>query len=140
MIRTRTPSPEVQKMLDARIQKITGVRGAVVLTEDGLALYWSLYDATTAERRAAVSSSLGSLALSVATDEEAGHVRRTLIEMEDGYFIIARCGLLSFLAVSTRADADLSVVGYELAELTRQLGDVLDAGDRRDAGPGGAPT
>lgn len=140
MIRTRTPNPEIQKMLDARIQKINGVRGAVVLAEDGFPLYWSLYDKDTAERRAAVSSTLGSLALAVATDEAAGHVRRTLIEMEDGYFIIARCGLLSFLAVSTTAGADLSVIGFELAELTRQLGDVLDTGDRRPAGPGGAPT
>ncbi|MEV8424513.1 roadblock/LC7 domain-containing protein [Streptomyces niveus] len=140
MIRTRTPNPEIQKILDARIQKVTGIRGAVVLAEDGLAMYWSLYDEATAERRAAVASSLGSLAVSVATEEEAGHVRRTLIEMEDGYFTIVRCGLLTYLAVSIRADADLGVVGYELTELSLQLGDILDAADRRPPGTGGVPT
>ncbi|MDT0321891.1 roadblock/LC7 domain-containing protein [Streptomyces millisiae] len=132
-------NPEVQRILSERINNIAGVRAAVVLADDGLPRYWSGLEKDDAERRAALSSSLGTIAARIAADEEAGVVKRTLIEMEKGFFVVARCGERSYLAVSARPDANLSVVGYELTLLTKQLATVLDT-DPRQGDQGGPRT
>jgi predicted regulator of Ras-like GTPase activity (Roadblock/LC7/MglB family) len=130
-------NPAVQQILDKQFSNIAGVRGAVVLSEDGLHKYWSLWDEKTAEKRAPLASTLGLLAERTADEEDGGSVRRTLIEMDGGYFIVARCARHSFVAVSARKDADLGRVGYELTLLAQRLATVLDTASRRES-EGGA--
>ncbi|MFD7921237.1 roadblock/LC7 domain-containing protein [Streptomyces sp. NPDC059740] len=132
-------NPEVQKLLDEKIDDIAGVRCAVVLAEDGLPLYWSGFDEETALRRSPLAASLGNLASRVAAEEGGGAVRRTLIEMEGGFFVVARAGSNTFLAVTTKPDANLGHIGYELTLLTKRLGPVLDAEQRPLPAEGGAP-
>jgi predicted regulator of Ras-like GTPase activity (Roadblock/LC7/MglB family) len=133
----RPGNPEIQKILDEKISNIAGVRGAVVYSDDGLALYGSEVEEVFAQRRAAVASSLSALANHIATEEKAGKVKRTLIEMEDGYVIVARCGQRSHLAVSLLDSANLGTVGYEMSLLAARLAPVLDAQQRQPA-PDGA--
>ncbi|MEO3751837.1 roadblock/LC7 domain-containing protein [Streptomyces sp. B6B3] len=131
-----TQNPAVQKLLDEKIRDIAGVRGAVVFSEDGLVLYASGVQEDFAQRRAAVASSLGSIADHVAFEEQAGAVKRTLIDMEEGYVIVARCGQRSQIAVSASHTANLGTVGYELSLLATRLAPVLDA-EQRQPVPGG---
>ena len=129
-------NPAVQEILDKHVDNIAGVRGAVVVSSDGLHLYWSHFDEATAERRAPIGASLGSLARRVAAEEGAGAVRRTMVEMEDGFFIVAHIGQRSSVAVSTKPEVDLGIVGYELTLLAKRLHGVLDAEARHQPAVG----
>ncbi|MFI1013033.1 roadblock/LC7 domain-containing protein [Streptomyces sp. NPDC020965] len=129
----------VQELLDDKVNGIAGVCSAVVVAEDGLALYWSGMAQESADSRAAIVSGLASLAENAAVVDGTGAVLRTLIEMEDGYFMVVRSADTTHLAVSTTRSANLQTVGFELTRLTQQLATVLEAGRRRPAGPGGAP-
>jgi predicted regulator of Ras-like GTPase activity (Roadblock/LC7/MglB family) len=126
-------NPQVQRLLDERMSNIAGLRRVVVFSDDGLALYGSGVDQEFADRIAALASSLGSLSDRIADEEQGGGVKRTLIEMEDGYVVVARCGLRSFLMVSVKRNANLGTVGYELSLLTARLAPVLDAQQRQPA-------
>ncbi|MEV0776322.1 roadblock/LC7 domain-containing protein [Streptomyces sp. NPDC050428] len=133
-------NPQVQQILTKKINNITGVRGAVVIGEDGLAMYWARFPDKTdeeraaIERRAAMASSLHSLAAQVADREASGPVKRLLVDMDGGYFIVAACSDYTALAVSTEQGANLETVGYELAQLTRELAGVLGTEGRRPDG------
>ncbi|AQU70270.1 roadblock/LC7 domain-containing protein [Streptomyces niveus] len=134
-----TPNPAVTELLDSRIELIAGVRAAVVLSADGRHLHWTGgYDEETAERRAPLASALASLALTIAKEENGGTVRRTMLDMDDGYYIVAACGTRTFLALRADPGANLSNVGYELTQLTKQLAGLLDAERRTPTGGGTA--
>ncbi|MGW4200947.1 roadblock/LC7 domain-containing protein [Streptomyces sp. NPDC004726] len=138
-LKKHAPVQAVQELLDAKVGAIAGIRSAVVVSSDGLALYSSGMKERSADSRAAVVSGLASLSDNAAREDGAGAVRRTLIEMEDGYFLIVRSADTTYLAVSTELSADLQSVGFELTRLTRQLATVLEAGRRDLAAPGDAP-
>ncbi|MGX9225919.1 hypothetical protein G3260_001025 [Streptomyces albus] len=122
-----TKNTEIQQLLDTHVNKIAGVRGAVVLSDEGNHMYWSAVDEGTAERRAPLASALGNLANRYAAEESGGAVRRVLIEMGDGFVSVSRVGSLAYLALSISPTADLSTVGYEAGLLTKRLAHVLDA-------------
>lgn len=137
-----TPNPQVQKILDNRLSSIPGVQHAVVVSADGMALYWSGCDKERAERDAALTSSLGALAIRVSDERGAGTVSRTLIEMEQGCSIIARAGVRSYVRLDIRRDTDrrgidMGTVGRELALMTQELSPVLDAEERTPSGAHG---
>ncbi|MEU5159653.1 roadblock/LC7 domain-containing protein [Streptomyces sp. NPDC020875] len=132
-------NPVVQELLDEKVSEIAGVRSVVVVSEDGLTTYWSGTTQDSADKRAAIASGLSSLAASLAAEDDGGHVRRAMIEMDHSLFIIVRATSDSFLAASAQATADLGTVGYELTLLAQRLAPVLEAGPRRAGAEGGAP-
>ncbi|MGW7517832.1 roadblock/LC7 domain-containing protein [Streptomyces sp. NPDC054796] len=121
-----TPNPEIQQILDSHVEKISGVLGAVVASDEGAHMYWSIVDHDTAERRAPLASSLGQTAIRYAIEENGGAVRRVLIEMDDGYVSISRLGNLAFLVLRIDSGANLGTVGQEAALLNKRLASVLD--------------
>lgn len=129
---------QVQKVLDQKVDQIAGVRGVVAVAHDGIALYWTGMDKDAADNRAALGASIGSLAARIAVEDAGGAVRRTMIEMDDGWFLVCRAGQRSYLTLNAKASVDLGALGYELTLLARRLGDVLDA-ERRQPLQGGAP-
>ncbi|OEV06029.1 roadblock/LC7 domain-containing protein [Streptomyces oceani] len=132
-------NPEVQQILDEKIDNIAGVRGAVVLSDEGVHMYWSILDDSTAERRAPMASVLGNLADRYAAEERGGAVRRVILEMEDGFVVVGRIGHHSYLALSVEQDANLGTIAYESTLLTKRLAHVLDA-ELRTPAQGGANT
>jgi predicted regulator of Ras-like GTPase activity (Roadblock/LC7/MglB family) len=141
---------DVQDLLNRHVAEIAGVDSVVALSKDGLPTYWAGLSGADAkelqekaEKTAALSSGLGSLARNVAEHNGAGDARRAVIELDDDrHVIVTRCGLRSFLTVTTSPGSDLGTVGYELVQLARRLGAVLDAERRSNTmGPaeGGAP-
>lgn len=120
-------NPEVQKILDHHIEKIAGVRSAVVLSDEGTHMYWTGMDAPDAERRAPMAAALSHLAGRYATEEGGGVVRRALVEMEDGFVMVSRVGRLAHLALGIVAEANLGTIAFEVTLLTKRLAHVLDA-------------
>lgn len=128
-------NPEIQTILDSHIARISGVRGAVVVSDEGAHMYWSLVEKDTAERRAPLASALGSVAARYAIEEGTSGIRRVLLDLDDGgHLTLARVGRVAFLALSIAPQADLSVVGHEAALLTNRLAHVLDS-ELRVPGP-----
>ncbi|WP_328557014.1 MULTISPECIES: roadblock/LC7 domain-containing protein [unclassified Streptomyces] len=129
-------SGELDWLLDDMVLRVTEVRHAVVLSNDGLAV-----GASTALRRedaehlAAVASGFHSLAKGAGRHFGAGGVRQTMVEMDEGFLFVAAAGDGSCLAVLTAVTADIGLVAYEMALLVKRVGEHLHAPPRIAAQP-----
>ncbi|MGW3910392.1 roadblock/LC7 domain-containing protein [Streptomyces sp. NPDC005070] len=129
-------SGELDWLLDDMVLRVTEVRHAVVLSNDGLAV-----GASTALRRedaehlAAVASGFHSLAKGAGRHFGAGGVRQTMVEMDEGFLFVAAAGDGSCLAVLTTVTADVGLVAYEMALLVKRVGEHLHAPPRVGAQP-----
>ncbi|WP_424215034.1 roadblock/LC7 domain-containing protein [Streptomyces sp. BI20] len=113
-------------LLDDLADRVRQVRHAVVLSADGLPVGRSRDLARAdAEHLAAVASGFHSLAKGAGRHFEAGGVRRTMVEMADGLLFVAAAGEGSCLAVLAAADADMGLIGYEMARLVTRVGEHL---------------
>ncbi|MCT2591463.1 roadblock/LC7 domain-containing protein [Streptomyces sp. N2-109] len=118
-------------LLDDLTQRISFVRHALVLSNDGLvtAKNESL-DRADAEHLAAVSSGLHSLAKGSGEHFRAGRVRQTMIEFDEGVLFVTAAGDGSCLCVLAGADADIGQVAYEMTLLVNRVGEHLGVGTR----------
>ncbi|GGX51764.1 roadblock/LC7 domain-containing protein [Streptomyces noursei] len=136
-------SQDIQELLDKRVKETPHLRGAVILSSDGLLRYMSgfadmphpdecsSHDRNGAgEKRAALACALAGLAEQVARFEAAGRAMHTIVEYERGFCVIGVIGESNVLALYASAEADLGQVGYELTRLSERLGVPLDL-DRR---------
>ena len=56
---------------------------------------------------------------------DGDEVRQTVVEMGRGYFLVMSIRDGSILATLAAHEADVGVVGYEMAKLVKQAGEVL---------------
>ncbi|MEU0084584.1 roadblock/LC7 domain-containing protein [Streptomyces sp. NPDC006274] len=121
-------------LLDDLVQRAGEVRHAIVLSSDGLPVGAShALSRADAEHLAAVASGFHSLAKGAGRHFRAGGVRRTMVEMDDGFLFVAAAGDGSCLAVLTSATADIGLVAYEMARLVTRVGEHLRTPPRVDA-------
>jgi predicted regulator of Ras-like GTPase activity (Roadblock/LC7/MglB family) len=108
------------------VDRVPGVTEAVVVSSDGLPLAMSGgLDRATADRFAAVASGLIGLAYGAAGRFGGGAVLEVIIEMEHAFLFVTGVSDGSCLAVSARAQADVGLVGYEMAVLVERVGSVM---------------
>lgn len=108
------------------VEQIPSVRQAVVVSSDGLPLAISAgVEREAAERLSAVSSGLIGLAYGSAGRFGAGPVNNVIIEMERGWLFVTGIRDGSLMCVSTGKDADIGMIGYEMAVFAERAGDVL---------------
>jgi predicted regulator of Ras-like GTPase activity (Roadblock/LC7/MglB family) len=106
--------------------KVPGVANTLVLSADGLPLALSdNLDREAADQLAAIASGLSSLTHGAARLLAAGAVKQTIVEMEAGFLFVQTISDGSILSVLTTTDADLGLIGYEMALLVSRVGDVL---------------
>ena len=106
--------------------KVPGVANTLVVSADGLPLALSEnLDRTAADQLAAIASGLSSLTQGAARILQAGEVKQSIVEMEAGFLFVQVISDGSILSVLTTTDADLGLVGYEMALLVARVGDVL---------------
>ncbi|RLU82479.1 hypothetical protein CTZ27_29545 [Streptomyces griseocarneus] len=123
---------KVQQLLDGSVEKVPELRRALVVSGDGLLLFHSSAGTETdgeAEKRAAMASSLGSLAKQMAMTEGFGPVVQTLLEAENGICLLGRIEHDTVIGLYADRGAE-GDVGYELGVLLTALPELL-AGDRR---------
>ncbi|MFH8392079.1 roadblock/LC7 domain-containing protein [Streptomyces sp. NPDC018036] len=127
---------ELDWLLDDMVVRVTEVRHAVVLSNDGLAVGASTgLRREDAEHLAAVASGFHSLAKGAGRHFGAGGVRQTMVEMDEGFLFVAAAGDGSCLAVLTAVTADIGLVAYEMARLVKRVGEHLHAPPRGAAQP-----
>lgn len=108
------------------VEQVPSVRQAVVVSSDGLPLAVSAgVERESAERLAAVASGLIGLAYGSAGRFGAGAVSNVIIEMERGWLFVTRIKDGSLMCVVTARDADIGMIGYEMAVFADRAGDVL---------------
>ncbi|MGW2107153.1 roadblock/LC7 domain-containing protein [Streptomyces sp. NPDC001948] len=132
----RHASGELDWLLDDLVNRVGEVRHAVVLSNDGLAVGASnTLSREDADHLAAVASGFHSLAKGAGRHFEAGDVRQTMVEMDEGFLFVAAAGDGSCLAVLSTAFADIGLVAYEMARLVKRVGEHLRTPARFAAPP-----
>lgn len=127
---------ELDWLLDDLVTRVSEVRHAVVLSNDGLAVgASSALNREDAEHLAAVASGFHSLAKGAGRHFRVGDVRQTLVEMDDGFLFVAAAGDGSCLAVLSSATADIGLIAYEMARLVKRVGEHLYTPPRFTAQP-----
>jgi uncharacterized protein len=108
------------------VERVPGVNEAVVVSSDGLPMATSEgLDRDAADRFAAVASGLIGLAYGAAGRFGGGAVNEVIVEMENAFLFVTGISDGSCLAVVSNAEADVGLVGYEMAVLVEKAGAVL---------------
>jgi predicted regulator of Ras-like GTPase activity (Roadblock/LC7/MglB family) len=113
-------------LITAFTERVPGVVHAIVVSSDGLLIAISsglLRD--HADQLAAVTSGLMSVTTGAARIFDGDEVKQTVVEMGRGYFLVMAIRDGSMVATLAARDADIGVVGYEMAKLAKQAGAVL---------------
>ncbi|MEU9507865.1 roadblock/LC7 domain-containing protein [Micromonospora sp. NPDC048170] len=107
-------------------ERVPGVVHAIVVSSDGLLVAISDHlPRDNADKLAAVTSGLMSITAGAAQMFDGDVVKQTVVEMGRGYFLVMQVRDGSILATLAGADADIGVVGYEMARLAKQTGEML---------------
>lgn len=131
-------SKELDWLLDDLTKRITYIRHALVLSNDGLVTGASEGLAREdAEHLAAVSSGLHSLAKGSGHHFRAGRVRQTMVEFDDAVLFVTAAGDGSCLCVLSEGDADIGQVAYEMTLLVNRVGQHLAVDTRQREGAAG---
>jgi predicted regulator of Ras-like GTPase activity (Roadblock/LC7/MglB family) len=113
-------------LVSSFVDRVPGVSEAVVVSVDGLPMAVSQgLDRDAADRFAAVASGLIGLAWGAAGRFGGGAVSQIVIEMEHAFLFVTGISDGSCLAVVASAQADVGLVGYEMAVLVERAGSVL---------------
>ncbi|GAB3863538.1 hypothetical protein GCM10029963_72370 [Micromonospora andamanensis] len=113
-------------LVSAFAERVPGVAHAVVVSSDGLLVAISDHlPRDHADKLAAVTSGLMSITAGAAQMFDGDVVKQTVVEMGRGYFLVMQVRDGSILATLAAADADIGVVGYEMARLAKQAGEML---------------
>ncbi|MGH3310407.1 MAG: roadblock/LC7 domain-containing protein [Streptomyces sp.] len=119
-------------LLDDLTARVTDVRGALVLSDDGLPTGASDgLGREEVEHLAAVASGFHSLAKGVGRHFEVGDPHQTMVELDGGFLFVVAAGDGSALALLADAEADIALIAYEMARLVSQVGEHLSSGPRR---------
>jgi predicted regulator of Ras-like GTPase activity (Roadblock/LC7/MglB family) len=113
-------------LLDNFVGRTPGVDDAVVVSSDGLPMAVSRgLDRDAADRFAAVASGLIGLAYGAAGRFGGGAVTQIIIEMEQAFLFVTGISDGSCLAVVAQQNADVGLIGYEMAVLVERCSTVL---------------
>jgi len=113
-------------LLEQFVEKTAGVLEAIAVSSDGLLLAASSAQAQeNTEQLAAVTAGLTSLTRGAADMFGMETVEQVLIEMSGGHMFVASISHGSSLSVLAEKDADLGLVGYEMALLIDRVGETL---------------
>ncbi|MFA5564605.1 MAG: roadblock/LC7 domain-containing protein [Acidimicrobiia bacterium] len=108
------------------VERVPGVREAVVVSSDGLPIAVSTgISRDTADRYAAVASGFIGLAHGATARFDGGAVNSIIVEMEHAFFFVTGISDGSALAVVASANCDVGLVGYEMALLGERAGRAL---------------
>jgi uncharacterized protein len=128
-----TPAENLNWLLERLCDTVPGIRQAVVVSSDGLALAKSEgVDRETAERLAAVSSGMIGLAYGSAGRFGAGPVSNVIIEMQNGWMFVTGIRDGSLICCLTEKDIDMGAIAFEMSIFVQRVGDSLTAEVRQE--------
>jgi predicted regulator of Ras-like GTPase activity (Roadblock/LC7/MglB family) len=120
--RTMSTGSRLDRLLDDLVARAAHVQKAAVISRDGFALVVSAgLSREDAEHLSALAAGLQSLANGGAIHFGGGKVHQTVIEMERGFLFVTAAGEGSCLAVLAAPQADVGLLGYEMALVVKRL-------------------
>jgi predicted regulator of Ras-like GTPase activity (Roadblock/LC7/MglB family) len=126
-----TNASQLSWLLDDLAGRVEPVRQAVILSRDGLVMAASRdLSQADGEHLSALAAAVQSLARGAGQRFHGGEVRQTIIEMETAFLFIMAAGEGSCLGVLCAGSANVALVAYEMAMLTRRMGKYLGAPPR----------
>ncbi|WP_040790688.1 roadblock/LC7 domain-containing protein [Nocardia paucivorans] len=124
-------SGDLNWLLDDLVERLPGVRQAVVLSTDGLLLgHSTAMERTDAEHFAAMASTLYGLGRSAGGRFGGGGVRQAVIELEQAVLFVTSAGSNACLALQAAENADLGLVAYEINLTVQRVGNFLSTTPR----------
>ncbi|CAM4527610.1 roadblock/LC7 domain-containing protein [Nocardia ninae] len=128
-----SPTGDLNWLLDDLVDRLAGVRHAVVLSTDGLLLgRSSAMTREDAEHFGAMSSALYGLARSAGNRFDGGGVRQAVIELDRAVLFVTSAGDNACLALQAIESANLGMVAYEMNLTVQRVGTYLSTTPRRD--------
>lgn len=113
-------------LLDDLVERLAGVRHAVVLSTDGLLLGRSAaMEHDDADHFAAMSSTLYGLSRSAGQRFDGGNVRQAVIELDRAILFVTAAGENACLALQAAETANLGMVAYEMNLTVQRVGNYL---------------
>lgn len=113
-------------VLDRFVDGTDGVVFAQTVSADGMHLAASAgFDRARHDTFAAIASGLASLTDSSVELFGLGATQRQIIEATHGWIMLSRISDTASLGVVADREADLGLIGYEMARLAQQLGPML---------------
>jgi predicted regulator of Ras-like GTPase activity (Roadblock/LC7/MglB family) len=129
------PGAGLNWLLDSLVERVVGIRHAVVLSADGLLVGSSReLGKDDADQLAAMASAFQSLARGTGRHFGGGQVRQTVVELERAYLFVTAAGRGACLAVLAGDNADVGLVAYEMNLLVKQVGAALTSAPRDGVG------
>lgn len=123
MAELSTQARELAWTVERFSSEVPGVSHAVVLSSDGLLLTASAsVDVDTAEKLAALASSLVSLAHGSSGLFDLGGCEQAVIRLERGFLFVTAITGGCALAVIAAKGCDMKIVGYQMALFADRMG------------------
>jgi predicted regulator of Ras-like GTPase activity (Roadblock/LC7/MglB family) len=136
---TTSNSGDLNWLLDDLVNRLAGVRYAVVLSTDGLLLGRSTsMNREDAEHFGAMSATLYGLARSAGHRFQGGGVRQAVIELEKAVLFVTAAGSNACIALQATDTANLGMVAYEMNLTVQRVGSVLSTDPRNGVAKQGA--
>src|SRR5690349_13646340 len=103
-----------------------GVIAAMAVSSDGLLIAMSpTLERADADRLAAITSAINSLAAGASRVYDLGGANKVIIDLDRGYLLVSTLSVGSSLGVLATKEANLGVLAYEMAMFANRAGDVL---------------
>jgi hypothetical protein len=107
-------------------QETAGVVGVIAVSSDGLLIGVSAdMERAAADRLAAITSAVLSLARGVADTYPLGDPDKVVIELTEGYMLVCTISAGCALGVLASAHASLGAIAYEMAVFANRASEVL---------------
>ncbi|NUS44921.1 MAG: roadblock/LC7 domain-containing protein [Mycobacteriaceae bacterium] len=130
---TTSASQGLDWLLNDLVQRLAGVRHAVVLSSDGLLLGRSAeINRDDADHLCAISSALQGLAHSAGSRFQANRVRQAVIEFDQAMLFVTSAGENACLALVAAESANMGMVAYEMHQMVQRVGNALSTTPRPD--------
>ncbi|AZM57193.1 multi-component regulatory system-10 [Streptomyces sp. WAC 01529] len=120
-------------------ESIQEIRFALVASSDGKAITsYGAEDPDDVDRFAAVVAGLQALAQPVAAQfpKYGGQLRLAMIEVDGGHLFVVRAGVETYLGVLAKEGLDQGLLGHQMRDLARRMGELLGTTPRREEQPG----
>jgi hypothetical protein len=113
-------------LLNRFASEVAGVEAAIAVSSDGLLVAMSQdLNRERADRLAAITSALTSLAAGASRVYDLGNANKVIIDLDRGFVVVSAISAGAALAVLARRDANLGDLAYEMALFAGRAGDVL---------------
>lgn len=130
---TSSAAENLNWLLGRLCDTVPGIKQAVVVSSDGLALAKSEdVDRETAERLAAVSSGMIGLAYGSAGRFGAGPVSNVIVEMQRGWLFVTGIRDGSLICCLTEKDIDMGAIAFEMSIFVQRVGESLTPDVRQE--------